>query len=170
MPEMMSIVRCVCSSCLTLLASLDSVGGGHGSARVVSRRRVLFSFYWSKYPKRLFVRIGTYQPGFTYRLREIEWTSRQNIYTYYIYILVVYILKKCPCELKVGGSNPRRCFCVIFTFFLWRHEFCHQHIKVCTGYSTNDDGHVCAIKKSVLNTQSAGAAAGAVTLCVTTLI
>ena len=52
---MRSTILCgVCSTCLTLLVSPDSAGGGLGRARVVFRRRVLFVF-WSKYPKRLFV-------------------------------------------------------------------------------------------------------------------
>ena len=43
---MRSTIRCaVCASCLTLLASPDSAGGGLGRARVVSLRGVLFSFF-----------------------------------------------------------------------------------------------------------------------------
>ena len=43
---MRSTIWCVvCSACLTLLASPDSAGGGLGRARVVSRRRMLFSFF-----------------------------------------------------------------------------------------------------------------------------
>ena len=50
----------VCPSCLTLLASPDSTGGGLGRARVVSRRGVLFSFFLRNHRsdlKCLFVRI-----------------------------------------------------------------------------------------------------------------
>ena len=43
---MRSPIRCgVCSTCLTLLVSPDFAGGGLGRARVVSRRRVPFSFF-----------------------------------------------------------------------------------------------------------------------------
>ena len=45
LPAMRSISRCaLSSSCLTLLVSPESAGGGFGRARVVSRRDVPFSF------------------------------------------------------------------------------------------------------------------------------
>ena len=46
---MRSTIGCaVCSSCRTLLASLDSAGGGLGRARVVSARRAVFVFLSKK--------------------------------------------------------------------------------------------------------------------------
>ena len=49
--EMRSTIRCgVCSTCLTLLVSSDSAGGGLGRARVVSLRGVLFSFFGKNIP------------------------------------------------------------------------------------------------------------------------
>ena len=42
----MSTIRCgVCSTCINLLVPFDSAGGGLGRAPVVSRQRVLFSFF-----------------------------------------------------------------------------------------------------------------------------
>ena len=65
---MRSTIRCaVYSSCLTLLASPDSSGGGLGRARVVSRRQVLFSLFVQNScfdPICLFVRIDAYQFGY----------------------------------------------------------------------------------------------------------
>ena len=72
-----STIRCgVCSTCLTLLVSADSSGGGLGRTRLVSRRRVLFSFFTRNYcsdPSYLFVRLDTYQSN-NYHL------SCRNIY------------------------------------------------------------------------------------------
>ena len=58
---MRSTIRCAVGlSCLTLLASPDSAGGGLGRARVVSLEGVLFSFFGQNScsdPISLFVRI-----------------------------------------------------------------------------------------------------------------
>ena len=62
---MRSTIRCgACSTCLTLLVSPDSAGGGLGRARVISRRWILFSFFRRNYcsdPSYLFLPRDTYQ-------------------------------------------------------------------------------------------------------------
>ena len=73
-----------------------------GRPRPCSRRRVLFSFIGQHIPKRLFVRIRTYQSGSTYT---------RNI--------VGKQVDLCPSEIKVGGSNPEwRLFFVCVPFSL----------------------------------------------------
>ena len=65
LPSSMRSIRCgVCSMCTTLLVTPDSAGGDLRRVRVVSRRRVLLSFFGQNYcsdPSYLFVRIDTYQ-------------------------------------------------------------------------------------------------------------
>ena len=73
---MSSTIRCgACSTFLTLLVSSDSAGGGPGRARVVSRRRVLFSFFSQNYssdPSYLLIRIDTYQSDMCYEKDRVE--------------------------------------------------------------------------------------------------
>ena len=62
---MRSTIRCaVCSSCLTVLASPDSAGGGIDRARVVSARCAVFIFFKITVPISAiysYVGIDTYQ-------------------------------------------------------------------------------------------------------------
>ena len=74
---MRSTSRCAdCWTCFTLLAPPHPASGGRDRARVVSLRRVLFSFFVSIFPKRLLVRIDTCQSGKLFCNNLSMWTDR----------------------------------------------------------------------------------------------
>ena len=110
-------VRCgLRSTGLTLFVSPDFAGSGLGRARVVSRRRVLFSFFGQIFPivSSLFLRMN----------RSI------GVDTFYTNLGSTYTRNKVgyeqvgssPSDLGVRGSNPGWCFffCVTFPFFLFQ--------------------------------------------------
>ena len=104
---MRSIIRCaVCSSCLTLLASPDSAGGGLGRARVVSQRSVLFSFFFLiivPISRCLLVRIETHRSECKYGR---NWVVKQ--------------VTLFPCEFQVDVKIPESPYffvCHIFPHF-----------------------------------------------------
>ena len=117
---MSSTIRCgVCSTCFTLLVSLDSVGGGLGRARVVSRQRVLFSSFCQNI-----------QPP---------------IRTYRYIPITVYVHKKSGVAgrllpvLSEGlwfESPMALCFVCQFHLFRWRHAFCYKRKIKIRAYNT----------------------------------
>ena len=65
---MKATIRCgACSTCLTLLVSLDPAGVGFCSRRVKAAGAVFV--YWKK--MRIFLRIDTYQPRFVYTMNKL---------------------------------------------------------------------------------------------------
>ena len=112
---MRSTIRCaVCSSCLTLLASLGSAGGGLGHARVVSRQGLLLAFFLQNSCsdfKRLFVRVGTYQYDSTCT-KKINWVGQQ-----------VGVLSLCEFRSMFQILDSAFFWCAIFHFFCRRHVF-----------------------------------------------
>ena len=132
---MSSMTRCgVGSTCLTLIVSPDSAGGGLGRARVVSQRRVLFSFFGQNIPSIYsYVHIHTIL-GLC--MQEIGWGSTE---------VAVPATSVCrDSDLGMRGSNLG-----------WRLFFvfvCYFHFFLFQWKNTYDDdwGVVWAIEKSVL--------------------
>ena len=128
-----TIQRAVCSSCHTLFAAPDSVGGGLGRARVVSRRNVLFSLF-----SQIIVPIAS--------------VYSYHAYSYQVHISLSVNLEETGwldeadsslslCTFQVDFSNPANPFlscAIILTFiFAWHHAWFHNRVALgCLLYTS----------------------------------
>ena len=102
----------------TLLTPPDSAGAP--CSRRLPAAGAVFVL-WSKYPKHLFVRIGTYQSASTSTSNTVDQQAGL-----------------CPCEIRSGGSNAGWRFfllCIPFSrfFFYWHHVLCYQYKNMYDG-------------------------------------